>query len=425
MVSALGSFIGLIAINQVQPIAQTQTTIQTPTGTSTVYTKSCTSVPDISGNSLCLGSNNVQNPTTTTTPAALSPVCSSSGTTCTSVPVATIPKTNTTTIPVVSTVPVVQIIPIVTITDNFGKVTSPVISGVNFGLSALSSFIAVHGTNTPIDHGTISIQLSLKSIPGDNLTTSGIFWVSINGTQLHPQGIPFAVSGITDSSGNLPINLQLPTGFTKTYVLTVNDRASMLVSPVNILNFTISNVSIKNAKGQSYLDTKQTLLYSVQLDSDPNKVIQAVGSTGQYVQVLPSDDTFSIVSASRSYTQYVPCLNPKCGGGTYQYVTTQPPSIGSAYVYQENCSAGTECLIASVAGFSSGTAGSGNGGPNGCNIYCSVATGGGTQSIGTIPRDVDIRIQVNSPNSFSKTLHTDLANHQYQWYCNDQGCTFS
>lgn len=138
-----------------------------------------------------------------------------------------------------------------------------------------------------------------------------------------------------------------------------------------------------------------------------------------------SDDTFSIVSASRSYTQYVSCSGPKCGGGYYSYVVTTPPAIGNAFVYQENCSGGTECLIASVAGFGIGSGGGGVGGPTGCTANCQVASGGGTQTISNIPRDSDIRIQVNTPNGMAKTLHTDLTHHDYQWVCNDQGCTFS
>lgn len=451
MVLAVGAFIGLIAINAIAPINQTAQTYTNVDGTTTTnIVKTCQSTPAIPGNNLCLISNNVQNNATIKTnstcsnggvssngecPLSVTPVSTtcpngeipnpSNLSACIAV-ITTTPQNNVTSPPIQTTI---QIVPVVHIIDNNNIVTSPNLSGINFGLAPISSFIGLHGSNTPIDHGMIQMQLFVKSIPNDNVTVNGIMWVSVNSNQLHPAGIQFAAHGITDTSGNFPINLQLPSGVSPVYNLTISNYASVINQPTNILNFSVSNVVIKNGHNQLYTVNSQPTLYSTQIDYDPNEVIQQSSTTGGYVVILPSDDTFSIVSASRSYSIYYQNCSPRGGCSPYtSYITTAPPGIGSASVYQEKCSSGTECLISSVAGFTSGTSGGGLGSagvPTGCTSSCTTSSGGGTHTISSIPRDADIRILVNSPNPYTVTLHTGLTQHNYQWACTDQGCTAS
>lgn len=321
----------------------------------------------------------------------------------------------------------VTISPVALLYDNSGN--SQTIQGNPLPYNLLS-FIAPHNQNVNVDHGKITLSLKFAGKPNISYQVNGTLQVYINGVSLHPQGIAFAVNQVTDSNGNAIANMQLPSGISSMYTLDIAARASQLNLPINTVNFTINNIQIQNLNNKmTFSSAKEQTILSTILDYNPNMII-IQNAQGQPIRTYPTDDTFSIISASRSYTIYVPNCGPRGGCSPFTtYVTSAAPAIGSAYVYSEDCANKVECFIGSVAGFGSGTSGGGigsAGNPSGCTAYCTVATGGGTETINGISRNDDIRILVNSPNQFTRTLHTDpTQQHDYKLICNDQGCTFS
>src|SRR2546428_351596 len=122
------------------------------------------------------------------------------------------------------------------------------------------------------------------------------------------------------------------------------------------------------------------------------------GSATTLTQTLPSDDTFSLASVSKTIRSQT-CQFTRSNGWICSITTTyvQPPLLGSATVYLEQ--GGSETSLGSI-------------------------TNSGT--INNIPRDVDIKIIVSGGfQPITKLIHTPVSQTNYVYTCTVDGCNFT
>ena len=309
----------------------------------------------------------------------------------------------------------IKIIPSVSLIDNSGNTIA--LQSNPFTLKSFLgnqlSFVSTGSANTPIDHGKVLLSLVIQSsTPNEKILSNGTLFVTINGIQLHQQGLQWATNQMTDINNKVTVNIQTPLGIVQQYALDVAANSQLINQASNILNFTVSNVNIQNGMGQSYKIVPPQVIYSTTLSYDANKVIQS--SNGVNIITYPSDDTFTISANSRTVTTTAP--PPSCPAGY------------SAYACGKNVILAPKTVSVTYPSVSAGSA----------TIYLESNTGekliGGTSSIGTsgrqtisnIPRDSDIRIVITGGYApQSQTLHTPVTLKTYAFACTDSGCTLS
>lgn len=295
----------------------------------------------------------------------------------------------------------VQLKPNVVFVDNNGVQTSAQVLARTYQLGSL---VSPQGTSTPLDHGNILLAIMIKATPNEKIIANGTLFVSINGMQLHSQGLPWAINNFTDSTGLVSALIQSQTNVLSNYNLIIGNNLNSLQQPSNNVTFSISNLSIQNQKGQSFKVATAQSLYSVLLDYDANKVITQ-NADGSYSRVYPADGTFTIASNGRTIQYVTHPTSYKCGcGDTVVYSTTPGVTAGIANVYLEGESAGFEKLIGSTGSITSGN----------------------SQTISNIPRNSDIRIVITGGYStMDKIIHTGITQESHSFTCDTSSCSFN
>lgn len=477
----------LISLNLNPPATvQQQTTFSNTGSSSTVTIKTCDTSPLVLAQS-CANSNNIVKSNTTlnsvncTTGIAVNGVCPSI-----TVPLSTNPLNNNTMNqpPPTPAAETIQVIPNVLAYNSFGSQFTVQSSPISLPLGNVLTFGA---NNDDIYNGKITMALQIKASPHENINANGIMWVSVNSVNLHPQGVSWTASGTTDSAGLLTASLEIPTGTTNLYSLS-------LISPVpnfpqtglNLINFTLSNVNVKNQAGQSYQNKNMQNFFSMSLNYDTNKVIQTDAS-GKNVVVYPSDDTlFATGITATSPTTVMWCgTNPptaptsqgcpystvqtvqivysspntciQAGGtwvspsscvwggrpaptqtiGSTGYTTPNTPHVVNTVIgapdinlvsaYLEN-SDGTETVIGSTTRDVNGhqVAGGLSGGVcivGGSGSACTVTVYVPFNPVQNIPRNSDVRIHVEGTMPvFDQRIHTDVVQKSYDVQCDINSC---
>jgi hypothetical protein len=428
----------IVGINLQSPVTVQQQTIPTPSGSTTATIKVCDANSPITVSSICLQSK-VQGNKTINSADCPNGGISQNGLCPTSV--ISLPANSTigstqTTVPPKPATETIKLSPSVIIIDNSGNnIPLQSSSSLSFTLASLYksssqlSFISTQSTNIPIDHGFIVLSLIIQASPNELITANGTLWVSINNNQVNPQGLPWSVNQMTDSSGKVTANILTSTGNNPQYKFDIAQNAALVSQSTNILNFTTSKVTIQNGKGQSYNNAAIQNVYSTTLSYDPNKIIQS--SNGNNVIVAPTDDTFTI-SANAGYvvttTQVTKCAKGGFPCSTYPVtIAVSTPSIlaGSASVYLEGAG-GFEKLIGSTSDIKDGTTryfydpppNSGQG----YGKYITLSS----DSVSNIPRDSDIRIVTTGSQPLNKIIHTPASNQKsFTYACTNTGCTLS
>lgn len=423
----------VLIINLSQPVSLVAQVYNNQSGVeTTTITKTCESVPNIPNNTLCQLSNNIQNGQSGNQQNVGTQQCSNGGTPLNGIcPASVIPINNST---VISTPPSTPVIPSEDISmlselvfyDSLGNQVLKLSNSVPL---QLQSFISPHNQNYDISKGKILFDMIIHAKPNELIVGNGTLWVSLNNKTLHTSGIMWGVNGMTDSNGDIIVNLQIPTGIVKQYVFDVGMYYQSINLPSNILNFTTSNIKIQSDNKMSYSSGGMKTLYALQLDYDPNMIISKVN--GSPVRTYPSDDSFTLIaqfSTSSTTTTHCVYRTGQCGSQS-NTVYTAPQNIGYGEVFLEGSqngyeqSVGKTSFVGNYVGYNCGVSSfAGSVTSNSCST-----SGGVTSSyVQNIPRDTDVRFHVyGGVTEFNKIIHTDKLQHSYKYVCTPSGCNFS
>lgn len=322
----------------------------------------------------------------------------------------------------------ISIQPAGTLTDNVGN--NQTLTGNTIPLQ-LGEFIAQHGQNVNIDHGKINLQIKLNGKPNTNYAFNGTLWVSINGQQIHPSGIPFATSGSTDASGTNIANLQIPTGVVRSYQLYIPDRATLLTQPQNNVTFWVSNIHAENMNtGKSFSNIAAQKILSLTLDYSQSGIIKQ-DSNGNSIRGYPDDDTISIQAnyvAHPSSTVSCPSRGGICT--TFETTTwTSPISAGTATIYLINPD-GTQTILGTtpvVQGtVPSATCTQTVYGATGANIISCGSYSNGYAIVNNIPWNSQIKVVISggSVTPIPITVNTPTSHEDYSYVCTST-CSFT
>lgn len=432
----------------------------TPTGTTTAIVTTCQPIPIIGTNPLCpyshissnspspssdcLNGGNSLNGVCPSSVVALQPVCSASeisqgyiisGTQCIPpLPVCTqqqisdgyVVKGNVCTPPPAEPI---TITPVALLYDNTGK--SQVLTGntLSYGLF---SFIAPKSQNINVDHGKITFAIQLNGKPNTVYQANGTLKVYLDGASLHPLGVHWAINQATDSNGFAEANISLPTGATNLYTFDIFQHASQITLPINMINFTTSDIVIQNVNsGQSFSNKVEQNMLSVELDYSATLSIVS-NASGQSTRAYPADDTFTLSSSGKTATFYSQGLVRGTGlrGGavTETQVTYQPLATGSAQIFVINADGSITPIgfIPSVVGTAGHWVRDAGGDTTGCNESGNSCGMSGSQTISGIPRDSNIQIIISGGASpTTKSYHTPTTPQAYSYSCDNISCGFS
>jgi hypothetical protein len=413
-VAAIVGTIILLILNVNAPVAVSQ---QTYNGVP-VIVKTCTPIPDTPLNpfaSTCLAST-IQdtNPAGTGCPNNGIPIDGVCPDSATSLPSNTTVPSNPTSVSG-GTQETIKLIPSVSLVDNLGNIIPLQTNTFNLNSflgSQKLSFISQGQANNPIDHGKILFAIIIQtSTPNEQIVANGTIWVSINSNQLHPQGLKWAINGLTDSSNRITANIQTPIGIIQKYTLDVASNAQIINLPANQLNFSISNVNVQNAFGSSYKKVPTQTIFTTTLNYDPYRIIHSANGTN--VIVLPSDDTFTLSANPTTVITHPPPIVCPAGYSAYaceksQYLQPKTVSItypsvkaGSVSIFLES-SSGEKLLGSSI---DIGTSGS--------------------KTISQIPRDSDIKIVIAGGQfPLTQLYHTPFSQISLSYACTYTGCKF-